>query len=148
MTLLRLKPEAPRYCLLAAAGLMWSAVGVMLCGIAWRWLSSSADMFRTAATVLAGVAGAWIVYRFGFSKIAAKNIERLSLLPERACFFAFQAWKSYAIIAFMILLGITLRHSAIPRYYLAVVYITIGGALFLSSFLYHIRLWRILCPRP
>ncbi len=148
MKLLHLKPEAPRYCLLAAAGLMWSAVGVMLCGIAWKWLSSSAAMLRTAASVMTGIAGAWIVYRFGFSKIALKNIERLSQLPERACFFAFQAWKSYVIIAVMILLGITLRHSAIPRYYLAALYITIGGALFLSSILYHVRLWRILCPKP
>jgi hypothetical protein len=58
------------------------------------------------------------------------------------CFFAFQAWKSYLVIAFMVMFGFILRHSMIPKYYLSVPYTAIGGALILSSFHYYARLWR------
>jgi hypothetical protein len=90
-----------------------------------------------------GLISALAAYRLGFSKIALKNISRLCILPDKTCIFAFQAWKSYLIIILMILLGITLRHSPIPRPYLAVIYTTIGGALFFSSFHFYSRIWRV-----
>jgi hypothetical protein len=43
----------------------------------------------------------------------------------------------------MITLGIILRNSAIPKQYLAVIYTTIGGAIFLSSFHYYGLLWKM-----
>jgi len=141
-----LKPSVPKQWLIAAAGIMWSLVGIMLCTLAVKWLSS---IFFYKAILLGcvGMIGAGMVYRFGFSKIALKNINRLHPFPEKACFFAFQAWKSYFLIGGMILLGICLRHSPVPKYYLAVVYLTIGGALFLSSYHYYIHLWRELFHR-
>jgi len=84
------------------------------------------------------------VYKFGFSKIARKNINRVCRYPDKVCFFAFQEWKSYLIISVMAPLGIFLRHSSLPRQYLAVIYITIGLALFLSSLHYYLQLSRIL----
>jgi len=50
------------------------------------------------------------------------------------------AWKSYAIVAVMITGGVLLRHSAIPKPYLAIVYAAMGGGLFLSSFVYYGKL--------
>jgi hypothetical protein len=47
----------------------------------------------------------------------------------------------------MTALGATLRHSTIPREYLAALYLTIGGALFLSSIHYYVRLRRMIFPR-
>ena len=47
----------------------------------------------------------------------------------------------------MIALGVFLRHSRIPREYLAALYLTIGGALFLSSLHYYVQLWRLAFPR-
>ena len=82
-------------------------------------------------------------YYLGFSKIARKNIKRLCLLTERTCIFAFQTWKGYLIIGFMITLGVILRNSAIPKQYLAVIYTTIGGAIFLSSLHYYGLLWKM-----
>jgi len=67
-------------------------------------------------------------------KIALRNIHRLCLLSDKSCIFAFQAWKSYLIIIFMITLGMVLRNSPILRHFLAVIYAAIGGALFVSSF--------------
>jgi len=45
-------------------------------------------------------------------------------------------WRSYFIVLLMVTLGIILRHSSIPKNYLAVLYIGIGLALFLSGIRY------------
>ncbi len=139
----RIKPTVPKCLLIALAGLMWSTVGVMLCSMAYYWLKGLG--WLTAFPFgLFGIILSLAAYRFGFSGIARKNIDRICLLPEKGCIFAFQAWKSYLIIAFMIALGIILRHSPIPKHYLAIVYTTIGGALLLSSLHYYKGLWQLL----
>ncbi len=43
----------------------------------------------------------------------------------------------------MITGGVLLRHSAIPKPYLAILYAAIGGGLFLSSFVYYGQLQRM-----
>jgi hypothetical protein len=78
--------------------------------------------------------------RFVFGGIVRKNIARIDLGPARASAFAFQGWKSYVVTVFMVGLGITLRHSAIPKPELAVVYEGIGLALLVTSLLYDRRL--------
>ncbi len=141
MSLREFKPGVSKYWLLTLAGLAWSTTGVMLCRLAYRWFTA----IRWSGAVPLGLIGillASAAYRFGFSKIAQKNIKRLCLLTERTCVFAFQTWKGYLIIGLMVLLGITLRSSMIPRHYLAVLYTTIGGALFLASFSYYRFLWQ------
>jgi hypothetical protein len=150
MTLNSLKPAVTKSWLIALAGLMWTGVGVMLCRLAYIWL---VVINRGMATSFAlfGAAMAVGAYYFGFSKIAQKNIERISLLVEKTCIFAFQTWKGYLIIAFMITVGIILRNSAVPKQYLAILYTTIGGAIFLSSFHYYGLLWKMAVqknPRP
>lgn len=122
------------------AGLMWSTVGLMLCRLAYTWLSAIHWHLAASMGVL-GIILSLAAYRFGFSKIAVKNIDRLCLLADKSCIFAFQAWQSYLIIIFMITLGITLRHSPLPKPFLAVVYTTIGGGLFWASFHYYHRIW-------
>lgn len=143
MTLNRIKPAASKYLLIALAGLMWSTVGVMLCSMAYYWLKE-VDWLTALPLGFFGIILSLAVYRFGFSGIAKKNIDRICLLPEKGCIFAFQAWKSYLIIVVMITLGIILRHSPIPKHYLAIVYTTIGGALLLSSLRYYRKLWRLI----
>ncbi len=104
------------------------------------WLASEPlPLCRTMGVF--GIILAFLAFRKGFGKIANRNIIRLRRLPEQGCIFAFQAWKSYIIIFIMIVLGITLRQSPLPKSILAIIYITIGGGLFLSSFFYfkHVR---------
>ena len=138
---MNIKPAMPKYCLVGMAGLLWSAAGIMLCRYALIWLWA----FPANVKMITGSAGlvlSLLVYRFAFKRISRKNIGRIDLLPEKSCIFAFQAWRSYLILVVMVTLGIFLRHSDIPRYYLAVIYFTMGGSLFISSFLYfnYIRL--------
>jgi hypothetical protein len=142
MTLTSLKPAVSKYWLIAMAGLMWSVVGLMLCRLAYFWLSAIPWQGSVSLATL-GIISGLMAYRFGFSRIARKNIDRLCLLADKSCIFAFQAWRSYLIIIFMIMLGLSLRHSPLPKQYLAVIYITIGGALFLASFQFYRRIWRV-----
>ncbi|MCF8069977.1 MAG: hypothetical protein K9L30_15460 [Desulfobacterales bacterium] len=137
------KPEVQKTWLMTIAGLMWSVVGLMLCRFAIRWLF---DLSRPSVIgyALTGAGLAIIANYLVFSKIAGRNIDRLNQMPEKVCIFAFQAWKSYLVIGLMITIGSLLRHSPAPKHYLSIIYIAIGGALFLSSLQYYrgLRLWR------
>lgn len=138
----KLKPAVSKYWLIALAGLMWSIVGVMLCRLAYIWLSAIPWQQAVPMGML-GIIFSLAIYHYKFSKIALKNIDRLCLLSDKSCFFALQAWYAYLIIIVMIALGIALRHSSIPKHYLAVLYTAMGGALFLASFHFFQRIWAV-----
>ena len=74
------KPGVSKKWLHLLAGAMWSGVGIMLAGLAIGWLL---PLSRQLALLLAGagVLSALIIYRFGFSKLAAKNRRRMEKLP-------------------------------------------------------------------
>jgi hypothetical protein len=127
--------------LFATSGWLWTAVGVMLCSLAAHWLLHIAGGLAIALGA-SGLVLAVLAYWFMFVRIAHKNIARIEQRPDVTCFFAFQPWRSYGLMVFMMVLGITLRHSGVPKYYLAVIYTAIGGALFLASLSYHARFWR------
>jgi hypothetical protein len=130
------KPGVQRWVHSLLSGLMWSGVGIMLCSMTPEWLSVS----PAGTAVLLGGAGlilSLVIYRFGFSRIAARNLDRISQMEGRVCVFAFQEWKSYLTILIMIILGRMLRLSPFPKQALAVLYIGIGGGLFFSSLVYY-----------
>ncbi len=142
MTLSHLKPSVPKCWLFAASGVMWNAVGITMCATGIGWLANS-GLVRGIGFGLAGLILAILAVHWGFGSIAQNNIRRLRRLPSRGCFFAFQAWKSYLIIMCMIALGMALRHSSIPKHFLAVAYTAIGGALTLGSLYYYRHLARL-----
>jgi hypothetical protein len=72
-------------------------------------------------------------YLYGFSKVVQKNIDRIRQMPERAAIFAFTTMRGYVTIALMITIGITLRNSSIPKYYLTLPYDVMGGILLIGS---------------
>ena len=78
----------------------------------------------------------FIIYYFGFSRIAKKNVKRIVEKRHKFCVFAFISWKSYLTILVMVAMGIGLRMSPLPKHYLAVLYIGLGIGLGLSSFVY------------
>lgn len=142
MTLAKIKPAVSKYWLMALAGLTWNVVGIMLCRLAYIWLSAVPWQQAVSMGAL-GIIFSLVVYRYKFLKFALNNIDRLCLLADKSCLFAFQAWHSYLIIIVMVLFGIALRHSPIPKPYLAVIYTAIGGALFLASFHFFKRIWHV-----
>jgi hypothetical protein len=61
---------------------------------------------------------------------------RILLVDENRCLFSFIPLKGYLVIVLMVVIGLLLRHSTIPKHYLAVFYIAMGMALVLSSVRY------------
>ena len=127
--------RADKKYLILVAGIMWCGVGVMLMTFAETWLARYAGggawIFYAA-----GFLAAMPIHHFGFLKLADKNIHRLMQFTERRSIFGFITIRSYFTIIFMVALGITLRHSAMPKQYLSVIYNGIGLGLFLSGIRY------------
>jgi hypothetical protein len=130
----KFKPVAPKKTLLIIAGTMWFGVGGMLVFLAVTWLNNYRG--NPWFFVIPGFIASLLIHHFGFLKIVDKNLNRISRLPVKPCIFSFISWKSYLIIIIMITMGITLRHSAIPKQYLSIIYLGIGLALFFSSIRY------------
>lgn len=138
------KPGVSKSALLFIAGAVWMGVGIGLDILAWSWLKRAPTTPAFLSTAV-GIIAALIIHHFGFLRIVDRNLGRIRPMKGRRCAFAFIPLKSYLLIAVMILLGTLLRHSPIPRLYLAPVYIGIGTALILSSIRY---LRNALTPPP
>ncbi len=121
----------------ALSAFLWSFFGVDMNIIALKWLVNF-DYDVKIYLIIIGVLLGLSMSIFLFSKIVKRNILRIKSLPERSNILFFQSLKSYILIAFMIGLGITMRKSGLfPDYILCPVYITIGVALFTSSYIYY-----------
>ncbi len=136
MEIEKYKPAVAKDVLLLIAGITWEGVGVMLLILAFSWLYKASDI-NPYLYAFAGILLALLVHHFGFLKIVDKNLDRILQMDlKKKCFFSFVPTRSYLLIIVMIAMGITLRHSMIPKYYLAILYIGIGLALILSSVRY------------
>ncbi len=129
-------PAVDKRFLILFSGILWSIVGTMLCRLAINWLSQN-NRPNAIWPGLAGFILAFLIYRFGFLKLVSRNTDRILSKEGKVCIFAFQPWKSYLIVVVMILLGIILRHSPVPKPYLSIIYIGFGGAMVLSSLVYY-----------
>jgi hypothetical protein len=131
----KIKPAVNKRVLLFLAGFMWLGVGTLMLFLSYSWLNAFQDRSSFIFAGI-GVIAALVVHHFGFLKIVDKNLGRILPIEGTRCAFSFITWKSYIMIAAMVSLGALLRHSPIPRPYLAILYIGIGLALFLSSMRY------------
>lgn len=130
------KPAVPGSLLVLMAGTAWVCVGLMLLFSAGMWLYAASPETSPYAFAAAGFVLALLVHHFGFLRIVDGNLRRILPADGKKCLFSFVPWKSYLLIVFMVILGLLLRYSPIPRPYLAVCYIAIGLALVLSSIRY------------
>ncbi|EKD88980.1 MAG: hypothetical protein ACD_34C00250G0006 [uncultured bacterium] len=140
----RFKPAVHKEWLYLSAGFAWFGVGVLLISFAVGWLKPDIAS-NVLLLVSSGLALAGCIYYFGFSKLAKKNINRIgNLKGEKVCLFAFQGWTSYPLVLIMMSLGIYLRtYSPIPKSFLAILYLGIGGGLFSASLHYFEKAARV-----
>ena len=136
-----LKPGLDKFWLYLFAGIMWLFAGGLLIRYAIGW-QKAFELKLQLITLLGGILLALAIYRFGFSKVAEKNIQRIQDIPcAHPCVFAFQQWSSYPLVIVMISLGIYLRvYSALPKSLLAPMYLGIGGSLSMSSLNYLLKM--------
>jgi len=129
------KPAVDKRTLLLLAGFMWIGVGIMLLCFSYSWLHSFKSSHSFVFTGI-GIAAALMIHHFGFLKIVDKNLRRILPMEGKKCLFSFMTWKSYMIVVVMVMMGVLLRHSLIPKPYLSILYTGIGLALILSSVRY------------
>jgi hypothetical protein len=139
MTLIqKITPAVKKTWLYLLSGISWSAIGLYLISMTPDWLSLvsiTGSIWRAALGALL----AFAIFKFGFTRFAQSNITRIrDKDQEKMCVFGFQKWTSYPLVVVMISLGIFLRKfSPAPKPMLAILYIGIGGGLFLSSYWYY-----------
>jgi hypothetical protein len=134
--LIKYNPAVTNRWQIALAGITWASVGLLLCRYSYGWLSPL-ETNRAMLFGLVGIIIAAIVHKYGMSKIADKNLHRLQAIRGKSCLFGFLTWKSYANIAIMVTMGVTLRHSAVPKDFLSLVYTSMGGGLLMGSLQYY-----------
>lgn len=133
----KFKPSVNKKFLILLSGAMWSGVGILLNWIAAKWLPNL-EQWQIVLTYSLGVVLGLTIAKFGFSKLAKKNCDRILKYSKKVCIFAFQRWQMYLLIVFMMTMGIYMRTSGlIPKFLLAPVYVGIGLALFIGSFVYY-----------
>ena len=136
-----INPVVPKRWLLMIGGVMWTSVGILLIILAVGWLLAAPSIGMLLLGLL-GVGISIFANQAQFTRLAKKNIRRILNLAEKASVFAFQAWTGYLIIAVMMTGGMLLRHSIVPKPTLAVVYLSIGGALLQASVRYYIQFFQ------
>jgi hypothetical protein len=107
----------------------------VLDALSYSWLRTE-NPYDALVFSAIGFICALVIHHFGFLRIVDKNLDRILPMEGRRCVFSFMPWKSYVLIIIMVIMGILLRHSPIPKLYLSVLYIGIGTALILSSVRY------------
>lgn len=135
-------PAVDKKFLIALSGIIWSVAGITLCKLAVGWLSHTASQ-KGIGLGAVGIILSLTIHHFGFLRLVDRNIERIRTKHGKVCIFGFQPWKSYFIIAVMIAMGTALRHSSLPKPYLAIIYIGFGGAMLLSSLRYYRFFFRL-----
>lgn len=114
------------------AGLMWTAVGIMLpsMGLVWmtrRW-GLLALAFAAPMLVVGGLKAVYILDR-----VAGRAVARIRERGDGTSVLGFFSLKSWGLIAVMMGSGIALRHSSIPKYDLGFLYVAVGSALLFAS---------------
>lgn len=126
-------PKIQRSYLLLVAAIVWTFAGSMLI---WRGFTLNQDVpaywwVEVALSILSGL----VFFQLLFNRISKKHVQRIqSMQEEKPSVFAFFNLKSYLMMFAMIAMGMTLRKTAIvSAEYLAVMYITMGIPLLMSS---------------
>jgi hypothetical protein len=129
------KPAVNKSVLLFLAGWLWVCVGCVLLILAFSWLREDKNI-NVYVFAGFGVVLALLVHHFGFLRIVDRNMARILPVNEKQCVFSFISWKSYLLVLVMVVLGAIVRHSVLPKTYVAILYAGIGLALILSSVRY------------
>ncbi|MFI5250860.1 MAG: hypothetical protein ACHQQQ_00385 [Bacteroidota bacterium] len=137
-------PLVPRRWLFFCSGIVWTCAGLILCGKAIDWLTllpfNTGLPLESTAILIAGSGYFW-----GFTKIVQRNVNRINQLPDLAPLHLFIAPRGYIMILIMVSTGITLRNSPLPKVYLTIPYLAMGGVLLIGSVRFYkefLRSWK------
>jgi len=128
-----LKPRASSRFQLLLAGAMWSVVGAGLLTFGTIWIRSGSSPPRALLLLLAGVGLGVLKSRLLLDKTARKITVRIAERGEGRCAGSFLSFRSWALVAVMILAGRFLRGGALPAAAIGILYAAVGTGLLFSS---------------
>jgi hypothetical protein len=116
---------------------MWTVVGSVLIIVGTRWATRGGVRPALPFLALAAVIG-WLKGRYVLSRSAVRIARRIEVRGDDRCLGGFLSWKSWILVASMMILGRLLRMSPLPVLYRGLIYSAIGVALLSGG----ITLWR------
>jgi len=119
------------------ATLMWTIVGLFLFARGAGNMMSLPGAVNPGWLIVATLIGV-LKGRLIFDKTAIRVISRILSREGDRCLGGFLSLKSWGMILFMVLLGVSLRVSPLPGVLVWGVYVAVGTGLFFSSRLF----WR------
>ncbi len=126
-------PRIPKKYLLLVAAMVWTFASSMLLyrGYLFLMVNPHFLVIKIAGCLIGGL----VFFQLLFVKISKKHVLRIqNLSVDHPCMFSFFNLKSYLMMAVMISTGIILRKTgAVSPEYLALLYLTMGVPLLLSS---------------
>lgn len=134
----KLKPGVPKRVLFFAAAFVWGVAGNRIITIGFKTVVKNTSAYWINFFV--AFIGFYFFFKYVFYRMYKKHTKRIvGLEIEKPCIFSFFDIKGFAIMAFMITFGVTLRKvGVIPPIYIGTFYITLGLSLLAAamSFLY------------
>ena len=134
----KIKPGVPKRVLFFVAAFVWGFAANRIINIGFNdVMRNTNDYWINIAIALVGF---YFFFKYVFYRMYKKHTKRIvNSEIEKPCIFSFFDIKGFAIMAFMITFGVTLRKlGVIPPLYIGTFYITLGFSLLAAaiSFLY------------
>jgi hypothetical protein len=130
------KPAASARTHLLLAALLWTVVGGMLLLFGMRWSIRAAIPYVWLLLALAIAAGVFKAL-FVLECTARRTIDRIRERGDGRCIGGFLSIRTWLFVGLMMLVGYLLRHSALPRAIVGLIYTAVGTALLVAAR----RLW-------
>ena len=128
-TLLRYKPGASARTHLFLAALIWSVVGFFLLTNGFVLISLQDHSWLVGVGLIMGTAKTFFI----LDRVARKNVKRIKEFEDKVCIGSVYSWKTWTLVAGMIVLGRFLRTTVLPGEVIGLVYTAVGWALILAS---------------
>ena len=111
------------------AALLWSCIGLMLIGRGVVAIVGTPYDWLIPVALLVGSFKSWVA----LDRVAVKNMVRIIEKGEYSCLGGIYSWKTWVLVAGMIVLGKLLRASPLPLWLVGSIYVAVGWGLLWSS---------------
>jgi len=123
------KPGASPGTHLLCAALLWTMIGLFLIQRGIGYLIQDDQLLLAVPAILLG----YLKSRYVLDKSAQSGVERIRQFADNTCIGAVYSWRTWTLVIAMMLVGLLVRNSPIPRYLIGIVCVAIGWALTRSS---------------
>ena len=125
----RYKPGVSVRTHLFLAALIWSVVGFFLLTNGIVLISLKGHFWYAVAGLILGTVKTFFI----LDRAARKNVKRIEEFEDKVCIGSVYSWKTWILVAAMIVLGRFLRTTVLPGEVVGLIYTAVGWALMLAS---------------